>query len=170
MSKHQQSKQQQSNQATEAVVVEQTLANMPADQYATLRSRRLALVQAGRAAQYRARKHAAHEQAQAAWQQAQEQLARLQAYHTAVAQLQAEYGVVPEATVAPRANSATTQPSATVVTINGVQYIPTKAVHKLCELYNGVRKDVLAACKSYGINPSTAATQYGVWKKQNPTQ
>jgi hypothetical protein len=103
----------------------------------------------------------------AAREAAQQALANAQAYQLALQQLQAQYGVTAPQHAAPRANSATTQPSATVITINGVQYTPCKAVHALCVLHNGVRKAVLAACKQHGINPSTAATQYGVWRKSN---
>lgn len=167
MSKHQQPKQQQSNQET---VVQQLSVEQPMDQLATLRQRRMALVQTTLMQRRKAVKQQKFQNATSAYEQAQQALANAQAYQLALQQLQERYGITAPQQAAPRANSATTQPSATVITIDGVQYIPTKAVHKLCEKYNGVRKDVLAACKALNINPSTAATQYGVWKKQNPTQ
>lgn len=120
---------------------------------------RIAAVQATRK-QHHATRIAAREQAAAA-------LANAQAYHTALAQLQAQYGV--QATSAPkaRANSATAVPSAALITFNGAQYTPCKAVHAIAAHCNGVRKATLALCKQVGINPATASTQFGIYRKQH---
>lgn len=116
-------------------------------------------------------KRAAHQQARiAAREAAQQQLANMQAYNLAVAQLAAQYGMQAPQQIAPRANSATAKPSASSICINGTYYTPCKAVHALCVLHNGVRKQVLAAAKQHGINPATAATQYSVWRNNNKVQ
>ncbi len=42
---------------------------------------------------------------------------------------------------------------------------PVEVVRGLCEAMKGKpRKDVLAACVAKGVNKSTAATQYQLWK------
>lgn len=110
----------------------------------------------------------AHQQARVALRQAaQEQLANQQAFNMQVQQLAAQYGIaINPAGIAPRANSATAKPSAATVCINGTYYTPCKAVHALAALH-GNRKATLAACAAHGINPATASTQWGVYKKQN---
>lgn len=101
----------------------------------------------------------------AAREAAQQLLAKQQAYELAIAQLAAQYGFTPPTVApAPRANSATTQPSNNQVQVNGVWYKPTHAVHALAALHNGNRKATLAACAQHGINPNTAQTQFAVWK------
>lgn len=115
----------------------------------------------------RAAKHAARIAARAAAQQA---LANQQAYQTALAQLAATYGFAPPSiTPAPRANSATLQPSANQIQVNGVWYKPTHAVHALAALHNGNRKATLAACAAHGINVNTAQTQFAAYKKLHPS-
>lgn len=42
----------------------------------------------------------------------------------------------------------------------------TKRVWEICDAHEGEdRSEIIAACTAEGINPSTAATQYGKWKK-----
>lgn len=85
-----------------------------------------------------------------------------QAYLAAVQQLAVSYGLDPaQNTVAVRSVHAKQNhaPSA--------QAGACARVHALCELHNGVRANVLAACKQEGINPATAATQYQRWKRAN---
>lgn len=70
-----------------------------------------------------------------------------------------------------RANSATVNPSAALVTVNGVPLKPCKAVHALCAANpTATRAQVLQMCAQHGINPATAATQYGVYRKQLAAQ
>jgi hypothetical protein len=88
-------------------------------------------------------------------------------YLQAVAQLQATYNITNPQHLAPnaRANSATVQPSAAQIMVNGVLHTPCKAVHALAAIHH-TRKATLAACALAGINPSTASTQYGIYAKQ----
>lgn len=149
-------------QQQQVVAQQHTVANAQ-----SLRARRVALVQTQRAVKYRAAKLQAHNVAQAAWVAQQQQLQQTQAFNLAVQQLAAQYGVAINPTsVAPRANSATVQPSSNVVLVNGVYLRPVAAVHAIAAQYNN-RKQTIAACLAAGINPATAATQWGVYKKQH---
>lgn len=153
---------QTSNKATAAAVATQPAAP-------NLRALRIAAVQAALVAKRVAAKQAKYLAAQAAFTAQQDLLAKHAAYQLQVAQLQAQYGIAPTQHAAPRANSATVKPSGTAILVNGVHYTPCKAVHAIAALHAGNRKATLAACTAAGINPATAATQYGIYKKKVST-
>lgn len=111
-------------------------------------------------------KQARHAAAMSAWEATQAEMAKQKEFEQAVAQLQQQYGITLKP-VAPRANSATEKPSPTSIMVDGVSYLPTKAVHALFHKHKGNRKAVLEEAKDLGINPSTATTQYGVAKKEH---
>lgn len=153
------------------------MSNKQASQAATsvavspVRAKRLAAYHAELVKRRVATKQAEFEAAVAAFKESQAAKERAAAYEAAVAQAQAlvaeaaaKYGVAVQS-VAPRANSATSSPSKQQVEVDGVWYLPTKAVHALCDKYQGVRKHVLEAAKLLGINEATASTQYGHWKR-----
>jgi hypothetical protein len=132
-----------------------------------LRARRVAAVQAALYARYHAAKQAKHAAAVAAYNEAQQKLANEQAFAAALAQLHAQFGIAVQP-VAPRANSATTNPSAQAINVNGVLLKPVAAVHAICAANpNAARKQVIALCVQAGINPATAATQYNVYKQKH---
>lgn len=166
MSKSQQSKQatvQASNEQQQVIAVEQ-----PMDQLASLRQRRVAMVQAA----VQKLRMAARQQYQQARQAAlakQQELAKRQAFELQVAQLAAQYGIaVNPAQVAPRANSATFVPSSNQINVGGQYFTPCKAVHAIAaSMPTATRKQVLEACIAAGINKATASTQYGLWKNAN---
>jgi hypothetical protein len=133
----------------------------------TLRARRVAAVQQALYAQRIAAKQAKYTAAVAAYNDAQQKLAQQAAFNAAVAELHAKFGIAVQP-VAPRANSATTAPSASAINVNGVLLKPVAAVHAICAANpNATRKQVIAACIQAGINPATAATQYGVYKQKH---
>lgn len=144
-------------QATQAVAAQQQATVV---QPVTLRARRVAAVQVALMQRRVAAKQAKFAQVQHA--------AKVAAYQAAVAALAQQHGLpVPTVALAPRANSATVQPSSAVITVNGVQYKPTKAVHAIAAANpNATRKQVLQLCINAGINQATAATQYNVFKQQ----
>lgn len=162
------SKNQHSNVATvvaaKPVAVEQAVGPV---QPATLRAKRVAAVQQALHAKRLAAKHAKYVAVAHAYAAQQEALAKQQAFNLAVQELAVQYGVpVEQLAAAPRANSATGQPSSSSIMVNGVYMTPCKAVHALADQYRE-RKATLAACKLHNINPATAATQYNVWRKAN---
>jgi hypothetical protein len=159
MSKHNNAKVQQAA----AVATEQvTVAGAT-----SLRARRMAAVQATLYQRRIADKQARFQAIRAAYVAEQERLAKHQQFQLRVAELAQEYGFNPAMlSAAPRANSATDKPSSSAINVDGVMLTPCKAVQVLAAKHQN-RKDTLAACKLAGINPSTAATQWGVWKKAN---
>lgn len=67
-----------------------------------------------------------------------------------------------------RANSATVAPSREAVHVGGEALRPCKAVHALCAtIPDGTRKEMVQLCVDNGINKATAATQVGVYRKNN---
>lgn len=86
--------------------------------------------------------------------------ANKQAYLLAVQQLAAQYGL-PAPTQAQRPVRNTQQHSASTVPS------ACKAVHAICAANPGAaRKFVIDLCVKQGINPATAATQFGIYQKQ----
>lgn len=84
-----------------------------------------------------------------------------QAYMLAVQQLSAQYGMPVPNTMSVR--PVNTQQKHAPSAVQGA----CARVQSLCVQHNGVRSAVLAACKAEGINPATAATQYGKYRKAN---
>lgn len=135
-------------------------------QVSALRAKRVAALQVALLQKRVANKQAKYQAAMHAYQQQQQALANQQAYLAEIAQIQAKYGVSATITAAPRANSATPQPSASAILVNGTYLKPVAAVHALAAIHKN-RKATLVACAQAGINPATAATQWGVYKKQH---
>lgn len=91
----------------------------------------------------------------------------------AVQQAAAQYGINPAQVLAPqqvsayaRANSATVVPSvASVQSVGGLK--PCKAVHAICATLpaTATRAQQIAAAVAQGINPATASTQVGIYRK-----
>lgn len=152
------SKGQQSKAAT-PVAAEQSVAAEP-----SLRAKRVAMVQTTLVQRRAAAKQAAYAARKQAYEAEQAARAKQQQFQLKVAELAAEFGI-PAVQVAPRANSATVQPSNSAILIEGQYLTPCKAVHAIAAKHRN-RKATLAECKALGINPATAATQWGVFKKQ----
>lgn len=160
------SRTQQATSTTSTVVASNTSPLVTVANADSLRARRLAAIQVTLQQRRIAAKQAKFVAVSQAHADEQARLAKQQAYQLAVEQLAAQYGIPLHQHVAPRANSATVVPSRNQVLIDGQYFTPCKAVHELAAIH-GNRKDTLAACKLHGINPATAATQWGVYKKEH---
>jgi hypothetical protein len=95
------------------------------------------------------------------------------AFMVGIEQLAAQYGVDPRQLLAvkaqdARANSATVAPSREAIVVGGESLRPCKAVHALCAtIPDGSRKEMMQLCIDNGINRATAATQIGLYRKNN---
>lgn len=131
-------------------------ANTPAAvRTSALRTARLTRVQQTLFVQHLAAKHAKYVQATTS--------ANTQAYHLAVQQLAAQYGVT-----APVHATRTINGSATNIAPKHAPSAQTGAcatVRTLAVQHGFNRAATLAACAAVGINPATAATQYNIARK-----
>lgn len=140
---------------------------MQAKQQTKLRTKRIAAVTAALFAQRTAFKAQRYSVAVTAAQQAAAQAAAVQqaqALQAQAAALLAQHGI--QVGTAARANSATSNPSAALVSVAGQQLTPCKAAQAIAAQHYPNRKAAMQAAQSAGINPATASTQYGIYAKQ----
>lgn len=139
---------------------------MTAEQRVALRARR---VDAVVAAAYQRRVAAKQEKFLAIKQQFEDQQAILEKreiLRAFMAEKAAALGIeINMDAVAPRANSATDDPSKNEVKIGDKFFKPTKAVWELARMNKGNRKATIEQAVKLGVNQNTAQTQYGFWKK-----